>query len=525
MTTGSLTHRAAGVLLGLACGDALGAHYEFGPALDPDTEVGMIGGGAFGWEPGEWTDDTQMALVIAQAMADGSDPLERSVLDRIAAGWFAWAGEARDVGAQTRAVLASAGRMATAEARTGGGGGGGGGVRDGDGDGVGGTAHVQPPSAAHLSRAASALHARTGHTAGNGSLMRTAPVALAYLDDESGLIEAATTISSLTHADPEAGEACVLWCLAIRHAVNAGALDLRQALNCLDRERAEVWSARIDAAERSVPADFTSNGWVVQALQAAWSAIHRTHGEGAYAADHLRLALAAAVRGGGDTDTVAAIAGGLLGAAYGVSAIPAQWRRVVHGWPGLRARDLIALAVLIAQHGAADAQGWPTIAHMAYDPAAHKLDRLARHPHDDGVWIGGIDALRDLPVGVDAVVSLCRLGADEVPAASVDPANHIEVYLLDSSHPDANPHLEFVLADTADAVAQLRAEGRVVLLHCVAAESRTPTVAAAYSFRALGTPARQAVTEVTAALPRCHPNRAFRAALRHLDHDGKHGTA
>jgi ADP-ribosylglycohydrolase len=59
--------------------------------------------------------------------------------------------------------------------------------------------------------------------------------------------------------------------------------------------------------------------------------------------------LQAAVRGGGDTDTVAAIAGGLLGAAYGASAVPDEWRAALHGWPGLRADDLTALAVKIAQ--------------------------------------------------------------------------------------------------------------------------------------------------------------------------------
>lgn len=52
----------------------------------------------------------------------------------------------------------------------------------------------------------------------------------------------------------------------------------------------------------------------------------------------------AAVRAGNDTDTVAAIAGALLGARYGASAVPAGWRAQVHGWPGLRADDLVDLA-------------------------------------------------------------------------------------------------------------------------------------------------------------------------------------
>ena len=79
-----------------------------------------------------------------------------------------------------------------------------------------------------------------------------------------------------------------------------------------------------------------------------------------------------------------------------------------------------------------------------------------------------MQALRDLPEGVDAVVSLCRLGADEVPAPGVDPGDHVEVWLIDSADPDGNPHLDHVLTQAADTVAALRAEGRTVLLHCVA---------------------------------------------------------
>ena len=64
--------------------------------------------------------------------------------------------------------------------------------------------------------------------------MRTAPVALAYLDDEAALVEAARAVSELTHYDPEAGDACVLWCLAIRHAILTGELDARIGLQHID---------------------------------------------------------------------------------------------------------------------------------------------------------------------------------------------------------------------------------------------------------------------------------------------------
>ena len=66
----------------------------------------MIGGGPFGWAPGEWTDDTSMAIPIARAAATGADLRDEAVLDGIAGAWVSWAQEAKDVGVQTSAVLA-----------------------------------------------------------------------------------------------------------------------------------------------------------------------------------------------------------------------------------------------------------------------------------------------------------------------------------------------------------------------------------------------------------------------------------
>jgi hypothetical protein len=287
-----------------------------------------------------------------------------------------------------------------------------------------------------------------------------------------------------------------------------------------------VWSARLDEAEANPPSHFTRNGWVVQALQGAWSAITRTQvppsdpATGAHPAQHLQRALEAAVRGGHDTDTGAAIAGGLLGARWGISAIPAQWRRAVQGWPfdgGAGpgpARQLTGLAVLAAQGGPAQWPRWPAVGTMEYSGWTGTGAR-ARHPHDQGVWLSGVDALGDPPAGVDAVVSLCRVGEWQAPAG-VRPADHVEVWLLDEPDPERNPHLDLVLADAADAVAALRAEGRTVLLHCVAAHSRTPAVAALYAHRHLGVPMDRALAEVCAALPAADPNEGFRAALLRL---------
>jgi ADP-ribosyl-[dinitrogen reductase] hydrolase len=142
--------RACGVLLGTAAGDALGAAYEFGPPRGPELEVAMVGGGSFGWEPGEWTDDTSMAIAIAEVAATGADLREEGALDAIVKRWHGWSQHAKDVGVQTRSVLSQAGRHGIS---------------------------------AQMARSEStALHQRTGRTGGNGSLMRNAPVALAYLE-------------------------------------------------------------------------------------------------------------------------------------------------------------------------------------------------------------------------------------------------------------------------------------------------------------------------------------------------------
>ncbi len=460
----SLNDRFEGVLLGTAAGDALGAPYEFEPARGPELSVEMAGGGP--WEPGEWTDDTAMAIAIAEVAATGADLRDAAAHDAIVARWHEWSLGAKDVGIQTRSVLTAA-------------------ARDGALSGAG-------------ARAASAtLHERSGRTAGNGSLMRTAPVALAYLHDEDAMVEAARAVSELTHFDPEAADATVLWCSAIRHAVLTAELDVRIGLCHIDSGRREMWSRRLDEAEASRPADFPNNGWVVAALQAAWSAIATTDCVGP---EHLRRGLDAAVRCGNDTDTVAAIAGALLGAAYGASAVPLQWRALLHGWPGITARGLVQLATTIERKK------------PSTDPdySWSRVNILTAHPHDPNVLLGSVNALRQLPAQVDAVVSLCRIADTDVPEG----LPHVEVRLIDSTDPDENPHLDFVLLDAVRAIEELRAQGRTVLLHCVEAYSRTPTVAALYGARRLGIDAEQALSDVLEVLPDANPNPVFREVLR-----------
>ncbi|OYN89438.1 ADP-ribosylglycohydrolase family protein [Parenemella sanctibonifatiensis] len=306
--------RAAGAVLGSAAGDALGSQYEFGPSL-PDEVAIEFGAGVFGHAVGEWTDDTSMAVPILQALARGESLNDSAVLGRVLAEWREWSRTAKDVGAQTRAVFERLpGRASEDVARA----------------------------------AAEAHHHRSGRSGGNGSLMRTGPVALGYLADgaEPALVDAAVRVAQLTHWEPDNADAVVLWCLAIRQAIRVGVVDVRAGLRHLPSDRRDRWSALIDEAlaEGAHPRDFgTGNGWVVRAFQGALAAVA--------GAGSLPDALERAVRGGHDTDTVAAIAGSLAGARYGASAVPAQWRSLLHGWPGCRADDLVEFAALAAGGG------------------------------------------------------------------------------------------------------------------------------------------------------------------------------
>ncbi|WP_246160435.1 ADP-ribosylglycohydrolase family protein [Nocardioides humilatus] len=466
--------RAAGVLLATAAGDALGVPYEFAMPPAPGVEAAMTGGGLGNFAPGEWSDDTSMAVAISRVAATGGDLTTEAALDQVAEGFLEWhRSNPPDIGIQTSAVLrATRTRLTTGES---------------------GTARVMAEEAA-------AHAAARSHSAGNGALMRTAPVALAHLDDRSQLAGAARLVAELTHGDPLAGDSCVLWCEAIRVAVLEGRFEIVAGLDLIPAERRAQWQVWLgdaldvetNRAEVVPGARFRPNGFTVVALQAAVAAIVTTEVPEQMPCRHLQYALHNAVRIGDDTDTVAAIAGGLLGARWGASAVPWRWRRAVHGWPGLDGIDLVSLAALTIGGGKPDPKGWPTADVVPYsEPASSKI---IAHPYDDGVLLG-THATRNHEV--DAVVSMCRVGRNQECFAGATEVLHSR--LMDSEDPTANENLEFTLYDAADAVRGLRAEGKRVLLHCVAAEQRTPSVAVAYAVL-LGHPVEDARRDVKAAL-------------------------
>jgi ADP-ribosylglycohydrolase len=311
--------RAAGVLLGCAVGDALGVPFEFKPAQKfstRDLPLGMPGGGPFNFGPGEFSDDTQMSLCIARVAYDGHDVSGGDGLDRVATAFLGWYRSGpRDVGGQVSAVLS-------------------------------GAAKLRHPAAGLTARAADRFRRAPGGSGGNGSLMRTSPIALRYLDDPEKMTAAARAVSALTHADPDTLNACVLWCHIIRAAVltgdpHGGVADGLAALPEGDRAR---WSALLNEAAVRWPEDFPNNGWVVGAVQAAWSAVTLGLEEEGY-----ENGITAAVGCGKDTDTVAAIAGAVLGATFGASGIRPDWRSEVHGWMGVNGADMIRIGTKIAK--------------------------------------------------------------------------------------------------------------------------------------------------------------------------------
>ncbi|WP_199548779.1 ADP-ribosylglycohydrolase family protein [Streptomyces sp. N35] len=299
------TEREVGAVVGAAVGDALGAPFEFGSPGDfsrrfPDEVGEMCGGG--GWDPGEATDDTQMAVLVGESLLDCGGLQLPDVFARFQR-WAA--GEPKDIGRQTEDVLTSG----------------------------------EPWDSA------AALHFQINlRAAGNGSLMRASTSAVHFAPSgRAATMDAARRIAALTHGDRAAWEGT-----AVLHELVRVALDGDDPLGTAPTTLAEVhpdhrarWAVVLSDGWH--PDDATEfNGAVWPCLGSALWALRTT--------STFDRALAAAVDLGGDTDTVAAVTGMLAGAVYGASAIPGHWTGPLHvPLPGygermLRTADLAALA-------------------------------------------------------------------------------------------------------------------------------------------------------------------------------------
>jgi len=278
------TERATGALLGLACGDALGRPVEFNSAAQIEQRHGrvteMLGHGTHGQPPGTITDDTEMALCIARSLAERGqfDP------EDIAARFVEWYDSGPfDIGLMTADALRQ--------------------IKSGmPWDEAGQTVWEQRPE---------------GQNAGNGSVMRCVPHALAFADDHEALVEVSRQSSAITHADPR----CTVGC-AILNGTVAGLIEgrddpLADSLSRLDDVPAELREALAPIPDGIEETDLASSGYVVHTLQTALY-----HG---LTADSAEEAIITAVNMGSDTDTVGAVTGAVAGARFGVDSLPDRW--------------------------------------------------------------------------------------------------------------------------------------------------------------------------------------------------------
>jgi ADP-ribosyl-[dinitrogen reductase] hydrolase len=448
----------AGALIGSVVGDALGAPFEFGPAAafsrrfpSPTRGVAteMCGGGSLGWAPGEFTDDTQMALLVAHSLLEHNGLDEADVFDRFRR-WVD-AGPA-DVGVQTRQVLGS-GRP------------------------------WQEAAAAHLASGARA--------AGNGSLMRTTPAAVFFArSGREATMDAARRISVLTHGDPAAGEGC-----AIFHELVRVALDGGDPLTVVDEVVASV-----PEPHRARWAAVLAPWWTPDRATEPNGAVWPTLGSAVWAlrvSSSFEEAMRRVIDLGGDTDTVAAVAGGLAGAVWGVTGIPMRWTSAVHGTlPGFETpvRHVGELHWLAAR-----LDGGSALAHET-----DLTDRLGPTEIYDGLWAADLDGARHSDRDF-AVISLCRTGGrfgHEVQRFA---------YLVDD---DSNDDLVNVLDDALADITALRQDGKRVLVHCFGGASRTGLVLRAWLVRERGMTAEEATSYVGQRWPHLGLwNASFSAAL------------
>ncbi|PKT73342.1 ribosylglycohydrolase [Streptomyces populi] len=299
--------RTVGAVVGSAVGDALGAPFEFGlpgtfTARFPVPGAGdeMSGGG--GWDPGEATDDTQMAVLVAESL------LERGGLDLpdIFARFQRWAAsDPKDIGLQTEDVLTNG----------------------------------MPWDLA------AAIHFQVNQrAAGNGSLMRASTSAVHFAPaGREATMDAARRIAALTHGDRAAWEGTAIFHELVRVTLEgadplAALPDILALVHPGHRGRYATVLAPDWHPDRAT--EF--NGAVWPCLGSAVWALRTTTG--------FEDAVRAAIDLGGDTDTVAAVTGGLAGAYYGLDAIPAPWTQRLHvplpGFDGrvLHLADLLRLA-------------------------------------------------------------------------------------------------------------------------------------------------------------------------------------
>jgi ADP-ribosyl-[dinitrogen reductase] hydrolase len=264
--------RAIGALVGLAVGDAVGTTLEFKPKPSRPVLSDIVGGGPFKLKPGQWTDDTAMALALGDWLVNDPDLDPADLMSRFVRwyknGEYSCTGTCFDIGNTTRGALERF-------------------IRTGE------------PLAGSVDP----------RKAGNGALMRLSPVAIRYWNNRDRLIEVARRQTATTHGAEECLEASANFAELLADVISGRPLAVALAAPAATRIKGGWRGGHRD--------DIYGTGYVVDCLNAALWAVSRT--------TSFRSAILLAANLGDDADTAAAVAGQLAGAVYGLSGIPRDW--------------------------------------------------------------------------------------------------------------------------------------------------------------------------------------------------------
>ena len=337
-----LQDKQRGCLIGLAVGDALGAAVEFKPPGSFEPVTGYRSGGPHGLEPGEWTDDTSMALALADSIAAAGWDIDNQARRYVAwstQGEYSVNGRCFDIGITTSSALSRF--QQTGDGKT-------------SGD----------PS---------------DQASGNGSIMRLAPVPIrfaGYFPDQIDKLAQLAAESSLpTHASPQCLSACRYMTIVLaglihglgRDEVLSSDWQPLQQLRAIDPLHPEIDAVAAGTFRELQPPAIKGSGYVVKSLEAALWAFHN--------ATDFREAVLTAVNLGDDADTTGAVCGQLAGAFWGESGIPREWLG------GLARQEMIekALAGLLDESQPSDSTASPVQFRLA--------DATSTPPKSRSYWV------------------------------------------------------------------------------------------------------------------------------------------
>lgn len=274
-----------GCLLGLAVGDAVGTTVEFMPRGSFSPLTDMVGGGPFHLQPGQWTDDTSMALCLATSLITkkGFDPIDQ--MERYwnwyRNGYLSSTGECFDIGNTIRGALER-------------------------------YQQFDNPFSGDTSP----------NSAGNGSLMRLAPIPIFYFPDLQKMMHFAAESSRTTHGATECLEACQLFAEMLFNAFSGMDKEAILLKTTFQPSMPNIKNIAMGSYRSKGVDQIKGSGYVVQSLEAALWCFYHT--------DSFESAILQAANLGDDADTTAAICGQLAGAYYGETRIPEKWLKKLY---------------------------------------------------------------------------------------------------------------------------------------------------------------------------------------------------